>query len=67
LGSSITVNGVGVVSNTVAVLYTTTNLDTHFALWSPINTNRFDSFGVFTYTNVYNPSQLQQYFRLFLP
>jgi hypothetical protein len=67
LGSSITVNGVGVVSNTVAVLYSTTNLDTHFALWSPINTNRFDSFRVFTYTNVYNPSQLQQYFRLFLP
>jgi hypothetical protein len=67
LGSSITVNGVGVVSNTVAVLYTTTNLDTHFALWLPINTNRFDLFGVFTYTNVYNPAQLQQYFRLHVP
>jgi hypothetical protein len=66
-GSSLTVNGIGGVSNQIVVLYTTTNLATPLALWTPVSTNRFDQFGVFTYTNVYNPAQLQQYFRFPAP
>ena len=54
-GANLTINGVGGVSNALVVLDTTTNLGIPLALWTPINTNRFDGFGVFTYTNVYRP------------
>ena len=62
-GQTLTVNGVGGVTNAAFILYTTTNVATSLDLWTPILTNRFDQFGVFTYTNVYNPAQRQQYFR----
>ena len=38
-----------------------------FGLWTSVLTNRFDQFGVLTYTNVYNPALRQQYFRLLVP
>jgi hypothetical protein len=53
-------------SNVTFVLYTHTNL-APLASWSPILTNQFDQFGVFTYTNLFNPAELQRYFRLVLP
>ena len=66
-GSSLTVNGVGGPTNAVFVLYTTTNLDTPLALWTPILTNQFNQFGVFGYTSGYNPAQRQQFYRFRVP
>jgi hypothetical protein len=59
--------GVGGVANTNFVLFTQTNVNASFALWTPIRTNQFDSFGVFNYTNLLNPADPQRYFRLRSP
>jgi|SRR5665213_2285512 len=66
-GANLTVNGVGGPTNAVFVLYTTTNVATPFGLWTPVLTNQFDQFGVFSYTNTYNPTQRQQFFRFVVP
>jgi len=66
-GASLTVNGVGGPTNAVFVLYTTTNVATPFGLWIPVLTNQFDQFGVFGYTNIYNPAQRQQFYRFSVP
>ena len=62
-GSTLTLNGIGGETNATFVLYTTTNVIMPLGLWAPILTNEFDRFGVFTYTNVYNPALQQEYFR----
>jgi hypothetical protein len=66
-GARLTVNGVGGNSGTNFILYSITNVAEPFGLWAPVLTNQFDHFGVLTYTNVYNPALLQQYFRLLVP
>jgi hypothetical protein len=66
-GSSLNVGGVGGTPGTNAVLLTTTNITTPAALWTPLLTNSFDQFGVFAYTNAFNPNEAQRYFRLLLP
>jgi len=38
------------------VLFTTTNVTTPQAQWTPIQTNAFDEFGVFYYTNLFSRS-----------
>ena len=58
---------IGGVPGTSLVLLTTTNVATPMALWTPILTNSFEPFGVFTYTNTYKPVLAQQYFRYLLP
>ena len=56
-GTNFTFNGVGGnnYANAGFVLYSTTNVATPFGLWTPVLTNQFDQFGVFDYTNIYNP------------
>jgi len=66
-GASLTVNGVGGPTNAGFVLYSATNIATPFGLWTAVFTNHFDQFGVFDYTNVYNPAPPQRYFRFVLP
>lgn len=63
-GTTLNVGGVGGAPGTNAVLYTTTNLLTPFAQWTPIWTNQFDQYGVFDYTNSFNPAEHQRFFRL---
>jgi len=36
-------------------------------MWTPILTNRFDQFGIFAYTNLFNPAERERYFRLSIP
>ena len=68
-GTNFTFNGVGGnnYANAGFVLYSTTNLATPFGLWTPVLTNQFDQFGVFGYTNIYNPAQRQQFFGFRVP
>jgi hypothetical protein len=66
-GASLTVNGLGGPTNAGFVLYSTTNIATPFGLWTPILTNNFDQFGVFSSTNVYNSTIPHEYFRFVLP
>jgi hypothetical protein len=66
-GARLTVNGVGGSSGTNFILYSSTNMAEPFGLWTPVLSNRFDRYGVLTYTNVYNPALLQQFFRLLVP
>jgi len=54
-------------ANASFVLYSTTNVATPFGLWTPVLTNQFNQFGVFSYTNTYNPAQRQQFFRFVVP
>ena len=63
-GTIVDVGGVGGTPGTDGVLFTSTNVATHFELWTPILTKAFDPFGVFTYTNKFNPAEQQRYFRL---
>ena len=66
-GTNLTLNGVGGTTNASFVLYSTTNIATPWGLWTPVFTNHFDQFGVFTYTNGFNPTQQQKYFRVVVP
>jgi hypothetical protein len=68
-GTNFTFNGVGGNTNANAgfVLYSTTNVATPFGLWTPVLTNQFDQFGVFGYTNIYNLTQRQEFFRFLVP
>ncbi len=63
-GTNLNVGGVGGPPGTNGILFTTTNVATPAALWTPIVTNPFDQFGVFEYTNRFNRTEPQQYFRL---
>jgi trimeric autotransporter adhesin len=62
-GTSVKLAGVGGVPSATYVLFTQTNVATPAASWAPIRTNQFDSLGVFQYTNVFNPSERERYFR----
>jgi hypothetical protein len=66
-GANFHFDGVGGMPNATFVLLTTTNLATPAHLWTPVLTNQFDQFGVFGYTNIYNPTQRQQFFRFRVP
>jgi hypothetical protein len=63
-GANVHLSGVGGPPGTNFVLYTATNIATPIALWTPVLTNHFDQFGVFDYTNGFNPAERQRYFRL---
>jgi hypothetical protein len=66
-GTNANSGGVGGVSSAVFRLDTTTNLATSAALWTPILTNYFDLFGTFAYTNLFNRTEHERYFRLVEP
>ena len=62
-GDTLSANGIGGGSGATFILYSATNVTTSFDLWAPIATNQFDRFGVFTFTNGFNPAARQQYLR----
>jgi hypothetical protein len=66
-GANFHFDEVGGIPSATFVLLTTTNLVTPANLWTPVLTNQFDQFGVFSYTNIYNPTQRQQFFGFRLP
>jgi choice-of-anchor C domain-containing protein len=66
-GTNWTLTGSGGASNVSFVLFTTTNLVKPAALWTPVSTNHFNAAGSFTYTNLFNAGQPQQFFRLSVP
>jgi hypothetical protein len=66
-GTNVNLGGVGGIPDAAFRLYTTTNIADSFALWTPILTNQFDSFGAFAYTNLFNRSEGERYFRLQTP
>ncbi|HXI69812.1 MAG TPA: hypothetical protein VNN22_05575, partial [Verrucomicrobiae bacterium] len=66
-GTNLILKAVGGTTNASLVLYSTTNIATPWALWTPLLTNHFDPFRVFNYTNGYNPAQPQKYFRFVVP
>jgi hypothetical protein len=67
LGTNVNVGGVGGTPGTNAILYTTTNIATPVMFWTPIRTNPFDQFGVFQYTNGFNPAEPRRFYRLEQP
>jgi len=65
--ATLTLIGVGGGSGATFILYSATNAASAFAHWTSIETNQFDRFGVFGYTNGFNRAQQQQYWRLLVP
>jgi hypothetical protein len=66
-GTNAYVGGIGGPPGTNVVLYTTTNVAMPGLLWTPIVTNQFDPFGVVEYTNGFDRTERQRYFRLSHP
>jgi hypothetical protein len=66
-GDRLAVNGIGGGPGATFILYSTTNVTAAVGLWTPVVTNQFDRFGVFSYTNGYNPALQRQYLRLVVP
>jgi hypothetical protein len=66
-GTNVHLGSIGGSAGGNFVLLTHTNVGAPGALWSPIRTNQFDAFGTFTWTNLFNVSELQRYFRLGVP
>ena len=65
-GTNVNVAGVGGMAGTNATLFTTTNI-ANPVIWTSIQTNPFDQFGVFEYTNGFNPAEPKRFFRLSHP
>ncbi len=66
-GTNLILRGIGGTPNANFILYQTSNVATPAALWSPLLTNQFDSFGVFSLTNSFGSTNQQIYFRLAEP
>ena len=66
-GTNVNLAGIGGATNATFVLFTQTNSVTPLAQWTPLLTNQFDQFGVFSRTNVSRRSDAERYFRLFEP
>ena len=66
-GTNLIITGVGGTTNASFVLYSTMNLMTPWALWTPVFTNHFDQFRAFHYTNVNHPATPEKYFRFVVP
>jgi hypothetical protein len=66
-GTNIDISGVGGATNGAFQILTSTNVATPLALWTPILTNQFDTFGTFTASNFFNPAQDQLYFIILEP
>jgi CO dehydrogenase/acetyl-CoA synthase epsilon subunit len=63
-GTNVALAEVGGVPGATFVLFTQTNIAAAAALWTPIYTNQFDSFGVGSETNAFSRSERQRYFHL---
>jgi len=66
-GTNAYLGAVGGTTNAPFRLYTTTNLATSFALWTPILTNQFDGLGTFLHTNPFSKLETQRFFWLSEP
>ena len=62
-GTNVALAEVGGVPGATFVLFTQTNIAAA-ALWTPIYTNQFDSFGMGSETNAFNRTERQRYFHL---
>jgi hypothetical protein len=63
-GTNVNISAVGGVSDATYVLFTHTNVTTPVTSWTPLRTNQFDSFGVFSRTNTFDPAEPQRFFLL---
>ena len=63
-GTNVALAEVGGVPGATFVLFTQTNIAAAAALWTPIYTNQFDSFGVGSETNAFSRTERQRYFHL---
>jgi hypothetical protein len=61
-GGNVNLIGVGGVPSATFVLFTATNITTRLDLWTPIQTNQFDPYGTFAYTNFFSPNVPRQFF-----
>ncbi len=66
-GTNVNLAGIGGATNATFILFTQTNIVTPLAQWTPLLTNQFDQFGVFSRTNVSGRYEPQRYFRLLVP
>jgi len=66
-GAALSVCAAGGAPGATFTLLATTNLALPVTNWTPIWTNQFDQFGVFTYSDSFNTSQRQQFYRVHVP
>ena len=66
-GTAVHLGGIGGTPSDDFILLTTTNVAPPAPIWTPILTNQFDQFGVFAFTNLFNPAETQRFFRLRIP
>ncbi|MBI3849792.1 MAG: hypothetical protein HY298_05810 [Verrucomicrobia bacterium] len=66
-GTNLFLSGAGGMTASNFVLLTATNIVTPLAAWTPIRTNQFDQLGVFSFTNFFDVSEPERFFRLLLP
>lgn len=66
-GTNATVSGVGGDAGATYILFTHTNVTDTFSLWTPLQTNQFDVFGIFYYTNFFSRAEARRFFRLIEP
>ena len=66
-GTNVNLTGVGGFTNATFIVFTHTNIIAPFALWTPLLTNQFDQFGVFTRTNASSRNDAVRFFRLLEP
>jgi hypothetical protein len=62
--TNVALGGVGGDPASTFKIYTQTNIATPAALWTPIFTNQFDSYGAFVRTNRFDPAERERCFRL---
>lgn len=65
-GTNADVVAIGGDPGATMVLSTQTNVATPLSLWTPLVTNQFDAFGVFSYTNAFNRAEPMRFFDLHL-
>jgi hypothetical protein len=65
-GTNADVVAIGGGPGTSLVLSTQTNVAAPLSLWTPLVTNQFDGFGVFSYTNAFNRAERARFFDLHL-
>ncbi|MCW5551961.1 MAG: hypothetical protein KIS67_07310 [Verrucomicrobiae bacterium] len=63
-GANLFLSAAGGTTSAASVLLTSTNVATARTNWTPIWTNQFDQYGVFTRTYPFNPAEPQRHFLL---
>ncbi len=65
-GTTIFLSAPGGGTNATSALLTQTNIAAPAEFWTPVVTNQFDQFGVFSFTNAFNRAERERYFRLLM-